>query len=393
MHRTRRVNLAFLSTLLLTLPLLGRASEPAPPSVGNLNRPAAQVEAAVDIVFVLDTTGSMSGLLEGAKQKVWSIVNDVAKGTPTPAIRVGLVGYRDKGDQYITQVFPLTDDLDSMFSSLTSFQADGGGDGPEDVNRALKDAVHKLNWSTDHQTLRILFLVGDAPPHMDYRGEAQYPNLVKDAVMKEIIVNTIRCGNWDETGRVWADIARRGEGEFFTIDQSGGTVKITTPYDAKLAEYSAKLSGTYVAYGGASERKRLVSKFKASEEVAAAAAPEASASRAEFRAKKAVATGRLAEKDIVAEMADGESKIGELEKENLPPELQKLSDEELQAHVRKKAKERQEILEKIEVLSKKREEYIRQEQAKTGDGKADSFDAAVRKSIRKKAAEKGIRYD
>ena len=74
----------------------------------------------VEVVFCLDTTGSMGGLIEAAKQKIWSISNQIASGKPTPELKVGLVAYRDKGDAYITKVHDLSDDLDAVSESDTS---------------------------------------------------------------------------------------------------------------------------------------------------------------------------------------------------------------------------------------------------------------------------------
>src|SRR4051812_41827877 len=125
----------------------------------------------VEIVFCLDTTGSMGGLIEGAKAKVWAICNQVAGGKPAPDLKVGLVAFRDRGDEYVTKVFDLTDDLDAVYSDLKKFVAAGGGDVPESVNQALDDSVNKVKWSQDKKTLRIIFLVGDAPPHMDYKDD------------------------------------------------------------------------------------------------------------------------------------------------------------------------------------------------------------------------------
>src|SRR5947209_16634962 len=67
-------------------------------------------QKALEMVFVVDTTGSMGGLIEGAKQKIWSIVNDVMTRKDHPSVKIGLVAYRDNGDAYVTQVTPLTDD-------------------------------------------------------------------------------------------------------------------------------------------------------------------------------------------------------------------------------------------------------------------------------------------
>ena len=71
----------------------------------------------VEVVFVLDTTGSMGGLIQAAKDKIWSIASSMAAAEPAPEIRIGLVGYRDRGDQYVTQLVDLSSDLDSVYAA------------------------------------------------------------------------------------------------------------------------------------------------------------------------------------------------------------------------------------------------------------------------------------
>jgi Mg-chelatase subunit ChlD len=108
---------------------------------------AADVTPRIEVSFVLDTTGSMSQLIGGAKQKIWTIARQVVSGRPTPAIKLGLIGFRDRGDQYVTKVFDLSDDLDAVYGHLMDFQVGGGGDTPESVNQALNEAVTKVSWS------------------------------------------------------------------------------------------------------------------------------------------------------------------------------------------------------------------------------------------------------
>src|SRR5438552_12164021 len=98
-----------------------------------------QDKPQVEVVFCLDTTGSMGGLIDAAKQKIWSICNQIAGGKPTPQLKVGLVAYRDRGDEYVTKVTDLTDDLDAIHTQLMGFRAAGGGDFPESVNQALPE--------------------------------------------------------------------------------------------------------------------------------------------------------------------------------------------------------------------------------------------------------------
>ncbi|HEY0073163.1 MAG TPA: hypothetical protein VGB77_03605, partial [Abditibacteriaceae bacterium] len=138
----------------------------------------------VEVVFVLDTTSSMTGLLEGAKQKIWSIANEIVTAKPTPLVKIGFVAYRDKGDAYVTQVHDLTANIDGAFATLQTFQAQGGGDGPEHVNKGLNDAVHQIKWSdaakVGQSLYQVMFLVGDWPPHMDYDDGFDYKKHSKE---------------------------------------------------------------------------------------------------------------------------------------------------------------------------------------------------------------------
>src|SRR5437016_4201381 len=135
----------------------------------------------VEVGFVLDTTGSMGPLIEGAKRKVWSIATTIVESNPDAEIRMGLVAYRDIGDEYVTKVFPLTTDIQDLYANLLELKARGGGDWPESVNEALHMAVTKLSWTQGPEARRIMFLVGDAPPHMDYAQDVKYPEVLRMA--------------------------------------------------------------------------------------------------------------------------------------------------------------------------------------------------------------------
>src|ERR1044071_3041418 len=198
---------------------------------------------AMEMVFVLDTTGSMGGLLTGAKQRIWGIVNAVMQTSSHPSVKVGLAAYRDRGDQYVTQILPLTEDLDKVYSTLMDYQAEGGGDEAENVRRALAQGVAKAGWSQPAPGhAQILFLVGDAPPH-DYADEPDPLTTADLAVKQGIIVNTIQCGASATTQQVWEAIARRGQGQYFLIPQNGGVQTISTPYDEQLSQLGSRLGG------------------------------------------------------------------------------------------------------------------------------------------------------
>ncbi|MHC4598583.1 MAG: vWA domain-containing protein [Planctomycetota bacterium] len=359
------------------------AEEPEAP---EKNRPC------IEVVFVLDTTGSMGGLIEGAKRKIWSIANAIATGEPAPDLKIGLVAYRDRGDAYVTAVTPLTDDLDKVFKILTGFRAGGGGDGPEHVNLALHDAVHKGGWSApESDILKIIFLVGDAPPHMDYAGDIRYPVTVEKALRHNIMVNTVQCGANGNCRHHWQEIARRGEGKYVAITQSGGMVAVSTPYDKPLADLESRIAATRVYFGTADVRKRAEKKAEEAEEGRRAAsdmAPAAAADRAVVMAKKAGRT--FGSVDLVSRVFEHKLDLAKVDLKQLPKALQGKSLEEIRAVLKEKWDARQALQKEMAELAGKRADHIKKELAKRG--KADGFDAKVKEIIREKAKEAGIEY-
>ena len=215
----------------------------------------SSAKPVVEVGFVLDTTGSMGPLIEGAKRKIWSIATSIVDTNPDAEIRMGLVAYRDIGDEYVTKMFPLTTDIQDLYANLLELRARGGGDWPESVNEALHVGVTKLTWTQGDEVRRIMFLVGDAPPHMDYAQDVKYPEVMKIARERDIIVNAVQAGGARDTERVWREIAQMGRGRYIPIPQDGGQVVIIeTPYDIEILELQGRINGTVIPYGPRHQR-------------------------------------------------------------------------------------------------------------------------------------------
>jgi hypothetical protein len=339
-------------------------------------------------VFVLDTTGSMTGLIEGAKQKIWTLASEMAAAQNEPEIRMGLVAYRDRGDAYVTRRFDLSPDLDALYAVLQGLTADGGGDGPESVNQALHESVTQMAWSSDPNVYRVVFLVGDAPPHMDYPQDVHVPQTVALANQRGIVVNTIQCGSDSSTTQVWKQIAGLAHGDFAAIAQDGAMVAIVTPVDDELARLNAALSETVLAYGAADERRALLEKVARAAE---APAPSA-ASRLSYLEKAGgeLNTGRS---DLVDAVRNGDVELDAVPEAELPPELQGLDGPAQATLVAKKQADRERIQGRIAELVRQRDTFLAEERAKRkAEGSADAFDDKVLGSVKAQAAEKGIRY-
>jgi len=356
--------------------------------------PVTSDKASMEMVFVLDTTGSMGGLLTGAKERIWGIVNDVMQTSSVASVKVGLVAYRDRGDQYVTQVLPLTEDLDKVYSTLMEYNAAGGGDEPEDVRRALAEGVAKAGWSqASPGRAQILFLVGDAPPH-DYGDEPDPLTTADRAVKQGLIVNTIQCGDTPSTKIVWEAIARRGQGQYFLIPQNGGVQTISTPYDEQLSQLGSRLGGTFLAYGGGAgaEGESFRGSLKdAAEKIETSVATNSAPSAAAERSVNKALNAKAYINDLLQDIENGSIKLDSVKAEDLPTELQKLSAADRAKEIAKRLAERSEIRKQILALSKQRTEYIAAEQKKRKGGAQNGFDVAVSAALREQLAKKGIR--
>ena len=359
-----------------------------PPLIQHIT---ASQNPKVDVVFVLDTTGSMSGLIQTAKEKIWSIATTMAAAQPTPEIRIGLIAYRDRGDQYVTKMVDLSTDLDSVYAALMDFEAGGGGDTPESVNQALYDAVHNMSWGAGEQAYQVIFLVGDAPPHMDY-NEVRYPAIVASANEKGIVINTIQSGEIPTTVVPWTQIASLGQGNFFQVEQAGGAVAFTSPFDDKIAELSAKLDDTRLYYGTEEEKERMLKKVAATDRLEVTASVASRARRGVFNAAVGGRANLLGENELVDAVASGNIELVDLELDALPEALKPMAPTEQQAYVARLAEERADLKREIQALSADRDGYIAGKVDEAG-GMKDSLDLQIYEAVRDQAAKAGLEYE
>jgi von Willebrand factor type A domain len=351
---------------------------------------SADAKPVVEVAFVLDTTGSMGQLIEAAKRKIWSIATSILDSSPDAEVRMGLVAYRDIGDEYVTKTFDLTTDIQDIYAHLLEFKAQGGGDWPESVNEALHVAVTKLAWSGNSRsiavepaTTRILFLVGDAPPHMDYPQDTKYPEVVKMAQERGIVVNAVQAGGARDTERVWREIAQLGNGQYIPIPQDGGAVVvIDTPYDSDIVALQKRVNATVVPYGSAAQRNSVAQKTAQ----VGAAAPSSASDMVSFfnkRGKNSTAAEAVTgDGDLVADVAAGRQTLDGLPDETLPTDLRQVEKSDRKAYLDKKLAERNELNQLLSNLVAKRDEYIAAERNKKPVKTGDSFDRAVETTLR-----------
>jgi hypothetical protein len=221
----------------------------------------------IDLVLCLDISGSMEHLIDSAKQKLWDIVNDLAKVQPTPNLRVALYSYGatnyDAAKGWVKKDLDFVDDLDLVFKRLFEYRTNGGD---EYVGRVCRDAIRDLKWSEAKDSLKILFVCGNEPATQD--PLVKLPEVAELAKKNGVLINPIYCGGADDAdGRGWREFALMTGGRYANIDASRNVkVVLNTPFDKDIAALADKVNATYVPVGKKEVREAKAADQKAQTE-------------------------------------------------------------------------------------------------------------------------------
>ncbi len=401
MNHRLNLSVAFVVTS-LAVPAFGQATRPAPyggltqgmtplDPYGNSGQPvdAPQVEPtpaptdgnAIDLVILLDTSGSMSGLIDQARAQLWSIVNRAASGERdgNPVVlRVAVFEYGNDrlpvGENYVRQLVPLTDNLDAVSAALFSLTTDGGS---EYCGAVIDDALGTLDWAKGDDAYRTIFIAGNEP---FTQGPIDYRLAVGEAKGRGIVVNTIHCGD-AETGRAgsWVDGATAGGGEAFNIDHDRSAVPvIICPQDERLIELGAKLNETYLWYGDRDFRSGNSFNQVTGDARALEQAPSVAADRVASKAGNAY---RNVGRDLVDTFADDPEALDDVAKDELPEVMQEMTEEERVEHLKKTAAERKALQDEVATLSAERATYMASQLAKRAEAGEETLGGAIVEAI------------
>lgn len=198
----------------------------------------------LDVLFLLDATGSMGDEINRIQQTILSIAERIDRFEPRPEVRFGLVAYRDRGDDYVTRIYAeFTPDVVAFQQALLAVRADGGGDTPEDLNEALRVALQQMNWADD--AVRLTFLVADAPPHLDYGQQFTYVNAIRVAAARGVKIYPIAASNTDPQAEyVFRQLAQQTLARFIFLTyqpgQNGGAPGDTTQMNVDPTAYTVE---------------------------------------------------------------------------------------------------------------------------------------------------------
>jgi hypothetical protein len=193
----------------------------------------------LDILFLIDATGSMSDEINQLKENIRAISAQIDALPSQPDVRFGMVTYRDRGDAYLTDVTDFTPDVDNFAADLAQVYADGGGDYPEDLNQELSEAIHQPEWRVNN-TVSLIFLVADAPPHLDYGQQNHYAYEVFQAAERGIKIYPIASSGLDSQGEyIFRQLAQVTGGRFiFLTYGADGPGSTGTETELEVSDYT-----------------------------------------------------------------------------------------------------------------------------------------------------------
>ncbi|WP_298418934.1 VWA domain-containing protein [uncultured Kordia sp.] len=387
----KKLNVLLVSTLLLTMSCKGNSKkdtalleDAATKTVIETTVLENRTKNTIKVALLLDTSNSMDGLIHQAKAQLWEIVNELSYAkcdNEKPNLEIALYEYGNdnlpSSEGHIRQVLAFSSDLDEISEKLFSLTTRGGS---EFCGHVIQTSMDQLDWGNNNKDLKLLFIAGNEP---FTQGTVNYKNAITNALEKDVVVNTIFCGAYEQgISGMWKDGAMLGKGDYMTIAHTKSIVHVQTPYDKKIMEYNTQLNNTYIGYG----KKGYLNTIRQSTQDANAISVDE-----EIAVERAVSKSSSLYKnsswDLVDAVENNEVKIEELTKDELPKELKNKSKEEIAAYVKKQRDSRKEIQLKIRELDTKRKSYI--VDSKKGDPKKSDLESAMIKAIKTQAARKG----
>lgn len=374
---------------LLTINSFGTMSPtPDNTSITMINTDISEPETnIIKVALLLDTSNSMDGLIDQAKSQLWELVNELSYAKcghdAKPSLQIALYEYGNDRlnaqEGFIRQVSPFSNDLDEISKHLFGLTTNGGN---EYCGKVIQVSLDQLDWGKKKNDLNLIFIAGNEPFN---QGPIRYQDASLNACEKDVTINTIFCGNYNTGVQThWKDGADTAKGSYIAINHDKRTVHIPSPYDQIILEKNKALNNTYVSYGQLGNSKMELQKEQDSN------ASEYGQANA---VKRAVSKSSHFYKNSSWDLVDAEQEenfdYDDLEDSYLPTELKGKSKTEIQAYIKVKRFEREQIQKEIAQLNKQRLEYVAK-QTKKGDNQLRN---AMVEAIKTQASKKNYIWE
>ena len=352
------------------------------------NTSTTATASKIQLAILLDTSSSMNGLIEQAKNQLWKIVNQLAKAknanNEDPNIEIALYQYGNNGlsalNDYIEIQSGFTGELDEISEKLFNLTTNGG---EEYCGSIIQTSLNELQWSNQPNDLQLIFIAGNEAFN---QGNISYQKAITKAINNNVIVNTIFCGSHDlGVSGYWKDAAILGKGKYMNIDQDAKSVHIDSPYDQKILQLNTQLNNTYIPYGqnGRSKKEKQINQDINANSYGMSNAVKRTLSKSSKVYKNS-------KWDLVDAVKEKEVAINKVNKAHLPEEIKDFTDAELQDYVTQKTNERDSIKKSLGDLKKKRTDFVNQEKQKRNA--TQNLDDAIINAITQQAQNKGYSF-
>jgi len=345
----------------------------------------------IKLALILDTSNSMDGLIDQAKNQLWKIVTELAKtkdkNGEDPDIDLALYQYGNDNlsirNGYIQRVQSFTGELDEISEKLFALKTNGG---EEYCGQVINTSLNDLNWSSSSDDLQMIYIAGNEGFN---QGAYYYEQACEIAKSKNVTVNTIFCGNrYEGINTFWKHGADLTNGNFACIDSDAKSVHYDSPYDDQISLLNVELNKTYVPCNaaGISKKEKQLRQDLNAEKIG-----KANASRRYL--SKGSKVYRNSSWDLVDYSKGKKFDIGKVDKKYLPDSLKNLSDTDLQNKINELSSNRNRIKREMAKLNKKREDFVLKEKQKAAKVNDVQLENAIIKGLREQASKKKIRFE
>jgi hypothetical protein len=192
----------------------------------------------LDVLFLLDATGSMGDEIDRLRSTIDSVASRVAALEPAPDVRLAMTLYRDEGDAFVTSTFDFTGDVDEFRAALADVVADGGGDYPEALEEGLAEALEVPSWRDPAAAVQLIFLVADAPPQILRQVETPYTQSIRTAVERGVKIFPIASSESDDQAEaVFRQLAQATGAPFVFLSYGAGGAATGDSTDIASTDY------------------------------------------------------------------------------------------------------------------------------------------------------------
>ena len=343
----------------------------------------------IQVALLLDTSGSMSGLIEQAKSQLWQILNTLAnteKENEETKLEIALYQYGSptygKSARQIRQLSGFTSDMDLISKKLFALSTSGG---EEYCGEVITTSINELGWGKDDSNFKMIYIAGNEP---FTQGPINYAEACQLAKKQDITVNTIFCGTYQEgVQTMWKQGAQLADGEYMNIDHNQTTVYIETPYDKKINELNQKLNETYIPYGAEGNMKK---ENQAKQDANAYSYSSSNAAdRASFKSSKKYKAESWDLVDAYEKDKSIFSSNGYFDLSTLSDSLQTLSVDELEVKIKVISTNRSNIQNEIQELNSKRLIHIENNSKESAEG--NNLKKSIENSVQKQGEKKGYK--